>query len=76
LFAAVQAGADVAMGSVGCERTADERQPLYRQLFGRIFNLALRILLLALPGHAVRIQAFTRRAANPSFRCNTSSAGI
>jgi len=69
LFAAVQAGADVAMGSRWLRSELQtERQPLYRQLFGRIFNLALRILLgLHYQDTQCGFKAFTRRAAQSIF---------
>src|ERR1700683_4379708 len=46
LFDAIAAGADIAIGSRWLRSDLQtERQPLYRQLFGRIFNLAQRIIL-------------------------------
>ena len=46
LFAALDAGADIAIGSRWLRaETQTQRQPLHRQLFGRIFNLALRLTL-------------------------------
>ncbi|MFY9909026.1 MAG: dolichyl-phosphate beta-glucosyltransferase [Candidatus Sulfotelmatobacter sp.] len=46
LFQALEAGADVAIGSRWlCAETQTQRQPLYRQIFGRVFNLLLRITL-------------------------------
>jgi dolichyl-phosphate beta-glucosyltransferase len=46
LFAALDAGADIAIGSRWLRaETQTQRQPLYRQLFGRIFNLLLRLTL-------------------------------
>src|SRR5436190_6145875 len=46
LFAALDAGADVAMGSRWLRREMQtERQPLLRQILGRAFNLVLRIIL-------------------------------
>ena len=46
LFQALQQGADIAIGSRWLRaETQTRRQPLHRQLFGRIFNLALRITL-------------------------------
>jgi hypothetical protein len=45
-----------------------QRQPLYRQLFGRIFNLALRIILgLHYRDTQCGFKAFTRRAAQSIF---------
>ena len=60
LFAAIAKGADIAIGSRWVDpRLQIRRQPLYRRLFGRIFNLALRIILgLRVQGHAVRLQSF------------------
>ncbi len=46
LFAALEAGADIAIGSRWLRvETQTQRQPLHRQLFGRLFNLALRLTL-------------------------------
>jgi glycosyltransferase involved in cell wall biosynthesis len=46
LFDAIAQGADVAIGSRWLRvELQTERQPLYRQAFGRIFNLALRAIL-------------------------------
>lgn len=46
LFDALSRGAAVAIGSRWLQADLQtERQPLYRQLFGRIFNLVLRIFL-------------------------------
>jgi len=46
LFQALEAGADIAIGSRWLRaETQTQRQPLHRQLFGRIFNLLLRIVL-------------------------------
>jgi dolichyl-phosphate beta-glucosyltransferase len=46
LFAAIEAGADIAIGSRWLRaETQTQRQPLHRQIFGRIFNLLLRITL-------------------------------
>ena len=44
LLAAIAAGADIAIGSRWLHAIADPRQPFYRQLFGRIFNLLLRLI--------------------------------
>lgn len=69
LFAAIHAGADVAMGSRWLRSELQtQRQPLYRQLFGRIFNLALRILLgLHYRDTQCGFKAFTRQAAQSIF---------
>ncbi len=46
LFAALENGADIAIGSRWLRaETQTQRQPLHRQLFGRMFNLALRLTL-------------------------------
>ena len=46
LFKALEAGADIAIGSRWLRvETQTQRQPLHRQLFGRIFNLILRFTL-------------------------------
>ncbi len=46
LFAALANGADIAIGSRWLRaETQTQRQPLHRQLFGRIYNLVLRLTL-------------------------------
>lgn len=46
LFQALEEGADIAIGSRWLRaETQTRRQPLHRQIFGRIFNLMLRITL-------------------------------
>ncbi len=46
LIDALEAGADIAIGSRWLRaETQTQRQPLHRQVFGRIFNLLLRITL-------------------------------
>jgi dolichyl-phosphate beta-glucosyltransferase len=46
LFEALEKGADIAIGSRWLRaETQTQRQPLHRQLFGRIFNLILRLTL-------------------------------
>ena len=69
LFAAIAAGADVAIGSRWLRRDLQtQRQPLYRQLFGRIFNLSLRIFLgLNFKDTQCGFKAFTRQAATTIF---------
>lgn len=69
LFRAIDEGADVAMGSrwVRAELQT-RRQPFYRQLFGRIFNLALRLVLgLDFKDTQCGFKAFTQRAAATIF---------
>ena len=64
LFAALEQGADVAIGSRWLRAELQtERQPWYRQLYGRLFNLALRITLgLKFRDTQCGFKAFTRRA--------------
>jgi len=46
LFSALDAGADIAIGSRWLRAESQtQRQPLHRQLFGRIYNLILRLTL-------------------------------
>jgi dolichyl-phosphate beta-glucosyltransferase len=46
LFEALEQGADIAIGSRWLRaETQTQRQPLHRQLFGRIYNLILRLTL-------------------------------
>jgi dolichyl-phosphate beta-glucosyltransferase len=59
LFEVLAEGADVAIGS---------RQPLHRQLFGRVFNLLLRMVLgLRFKDTQCGFKAFTRRSAEAIF---------
>ncbi len=69
LFAALDAGADVAIGSRWLQRELQtERQPLYRQAFGRAFNLYLRVVLgLSFRDTQCGFKAFTRPAAQAIF---------
>ncbi len=69
LIAALQQGADIAIGSRWLRAELQtERQPLYRQLFGRVFNLLLRIVLgLRFKDTQCGLKAFTRRAAQAIF---------
>jgi len=69
LFAALAKGADVAIGSRWVDPQLQiQRQPLHRQLFGRIFNLALRIILgLKFKDTQCGFKAFTRRSAHAIF---------
>jgi glycosyltransferase involved in cell wall biosynthesis len=69
LFEAVEAGADVAIGSRWLRADLQtERQPLHRQLFGRIFNLCLRVILgLKFKDTQCGFKAFTRSAAQQVF---------
>jgi len=69
LFAAIAAGADIAIGSRWLKTELQlRRQPLYRQIYGRIFNLALRLILgLQFKDTQCGFKAFTRRAAHALF---------
>ncbi len=69
LFAAIAGGADVAVGSRWLKRELQtERQPWYRQLYGRLFNLALRITLgLRYRDTQCGFKAFNRKAAEIVF---------
>lgn len=69
LFAAIAEGADVAIGSRWLNvELQTKRQPLYRQLFGRIYNLALRLILgLRFKDTQCGFKAFNRRAADTLF---------
>ena len=69
LFAAIRQGADVAIGSRWLQRDLQtERQPWYRQLYGRMFNVALRVMLgLKYRDTQCGFKAFTRRAVQTIF---------
>lgn len=69
LFAAIANGADVAIGSRWLQSNLQtERQPWYRQLYGRMFNLGLRIMLgLRYRDTQCGFKAFTRQAAQVVF---------
>jgi len=69
LFEAIRGGADVAIGSRWLRSELQtERQPLYRQAFGRIFNLVLRLFLgLHFKDTQCGFKAFRREAAQRIF---------
>ena len=69
LFAALEQGADVAIGSRWLRSDLQtQRQPLHRQLFGRVFNLALRIILgLKFKDTQCGFKAFRASAAQAIF---------
>jgi len=69
LFAALHAGADVAIGSRWLQpELQTHRQSLLRQFYGRLFNLALRVLLgLNFKDTQCGFKAFTRAAAKKIF---------
>jgi len=69
LFAALAGGAEVAIGSRWLRSELQtERQPFYRQLFGRVFNLHLRALLgLKYKDTQCGFKAFSSHAAQVLF---------
>lgn len=69
LFDAIGQGADIAIGSRWLQVDLQtERQPLYRQAFGRIFNLVLRLILgLRFADTQCGFKAFRRDAAQRIF---------
>jgi dolichyl-phosphate beta-glucosyltransferase len=69
LFGAIAGGADIAIGSRWLRRDLQtQRQPFYRQIFGRIFNLMLRLTLgLTFKDTQCGFKAFTRVAAKKIF---------
>jgi glycosyltransferase involved in cell wall biosynthesis len=73
LFAAIQQGADIAIGSRWLEKDRQtQRQPLYRQFFGRCFNAVTRtIMRLPYADTQCGFKAFTRQAAQTVFQLQT-----
>jgi glycosyltransferase involved in cell wall biosynthesis len=69
LIEAIQAGADVAIGSRWLRSELQtQRQSWRRQLMGRVFNLVPRVVLgLSFKDTQCGFKAFTRRAANDIF---------
>ncbi|MGA8301835.1 MAG: glycosyltransferase, partial [Terriglobales bacterium] len=69
LFDAIAEGADIAIGSRWLRADLQtERQPLYRQLFGRIYNLVLRVFLgLNFADTQCGFKAFRREAVQGIF---------
>ncbi|MFZ0734381.1 MAG: dolichyl-phosphate beta-glucosyltransferase [Candidatus Sulfotelmatobacter sp.] len=69
LFEALAQGVDIAIGSRWLRsETQTQRQPLHRQLFGRIFNLLLRITLgLQFKDTQCGFKAFKRPAVEKVF---------
>ena len=69
LFHALEQGADIAIGSRWLRaETQTQRQPLHRQLFGRIFNLMLRLTLgLKFKDTQCGFKAFKRPAVQKIF---------
>ncbi len=73
LFAAIAAGADIAIGSRWLEKGRQtHRQPLYRQFFGRCFNAVTRAVMgLRFADTQCGFKAFTRTAAQTVFQLQT-----
>ena len=73
LFAAIAAGADIAIGSRWLESGRQtHRQPLYRQFFGRCFNAVTRMVMgLPFVDTQCGFKAFTRAAAQTVFQLQT-----
>jgi dolichyl-phosphate beta-glucosyltransferase len=69
LFDAIASGSDIAIGSRWLRAELQtERQPLYRQFLGRIFNLVLRVVLgLNFADTQCGFKAFRREAAQKIF---------
>jgi glycosyltransferase involved in cell wall biosynthesis len=69
LFAAIHSGADIAIGSRWLRpELQTQRQSLLRQVYGRIFNLSLRLVLgLNFKDTQCGFKAFTRQAAQEIF---------
>lgn len=73
LFAAIAAGADIAIGSRWLESSRQtHRQPFYRQFLGRCFNAVTRMVMgLRFADTQCGFKAFTRAAAQTIFQLQT-----
>jgi len=73
LFAEIAHGADIAIGSRWLATSRQtHRQPLYRQFFGRCFNLLTRMVMdLPFADTQCGFKAFTRSAAQTVFQLQT-----
>jgi glycosyltransferase involved in cell wall biosynthesis len=73
LFAAIEAGAAIAIGSRWLESNRQtHRQPLYRQFFGRCFNAVTRVgLQLPFADTQCGFKAFTHQAVQAVFPLQT-----
>ena len=73
LFAAIEDGADVAIGSRWLDRSRQTiHQPLYRQIFGRMFNGVTRAVMgLPFADTQCGFKAFRREAGQTIFRRQT-----
>ena len=73
LFSAIAHGADIAIGSRWLATSRQtHRQPLYRQFFGRCFNLLTRMVMnLPFADTQCGFKAFTRSSAQTVFQLQT-----
>jgi glycosyltransferase involved in cell wall biosynthesis len=73
LFAAIEHGADIAIGSRWLERSRQTiRQPFYRRFFGRCFNAVTRAIMgLPFADTQCGFKAFTRSAAQTVCQLQT-----
>ena len=73
LFAAIRSGADIAIGSRWLATSRQtHKQPLYRQFFGRCFNMLTRaVMRLPYADTQCGFKAFTRHAAQTVFQLQT-----
>jgi glycosyltransferase involved in cell wall biosynthesis len=73
LFAAIEAGADVAIGSRWLDKQKQTiHQPIYRRFFGRCFNwVTRRVIGLPFKDTQCGFKAFKRDAAQVIFRLQT-----
>ena len=73
LFAAIESGADVAIGSRWLDKQKQTVQlPLYRRFFGRCFNRVTRVVMgLPFKDTQCGFKAFKREAAQTIFRLQT-----
>jgi glycosyltransferase involved in cell wall biosynthesis len=73
LFAAIESGADIAIGSRWLKSSRQtHRQPLYRQFFGRCFNIVARTVMgLKFADTQCGFKAFTHQAAQTVFQLMT-----
>jgi glycosyltransferase involved in cell wall biosynthesis len=73
LFDAIASGADIAIGSRWLATSRQtHRQPMYRQFFGRCFNMLTRaVMRLPYADTQCGFKAFTRQAAQTVFQLQT-----
>ncbi|MFZ4506413.1 MAG: dolichyl-phosphate beta-glucosyltransferase [Fimbriimonas sp.] len=79
LLQAIQAGADVAIGSRPLrESNLEIRQPFYREFLGRVFNGAVQMLAIrGIADTQCGFKMFTRKAAQDIFgRCKLNGFGF